>query len=185
MISNKATLKEYKDTINFDSQRFYNKCLKYLLEKVLSYLSDTDYNPNQLRVVLEERNHDYDAMLRYFEKVKKNPLYLQSQVFSGFNPFCITKLKKGQDEAMEVADFVSHAVYQLANKTIANFEIPETRYFTELSSRFAGDHSCNVLGTGIKCIHTLEQLQLDPDVAALLAVTKCKAPTGMTRRRTA
>ncbi|MBW4982962.1 DUF3800 domain-containing protein [Mameliella sp. CS4] len=175
VISNKATLKEYKDQIGADPHKFYNKCLKYLLERILEYLSTKGLNEDDLSVILERRNHDYDAMIRYFETVKHNPMYRQSKVFSNFNPFCITTRQKGEEDLLEIADFVSHAVYQLANKTQANFAIPEPRYFCEMSSRFAGDEKCNILGTGIKCIHSLAQLDLDDDVAKLLRDAKCQA----------
>lgn len=175
VISNKATLREYKDRINSDPHQFYNKCLMYLLERILTYLIPQGMKEDQLSVVLEHRNHDYDTMLRYFTAIKENPIYAQSKVFKNFNPFCITSLKKGEDELLEIADFVSHAVYQLANKTKANFNIPETRYFRELSTRFAGNEHCSILGTGIKCIHSLDDLELDEDVKEIVRKAKCKA----------
>lgn len=176
VISNKATLEEYKAAINSDPQKFYNKCLKYLLEKFFSYLAKHLSSDEDVNIILEQRNHDYDAMLRYFHRVKENPLYEQSKSLRLLNPFSITRKAKGDEDLLEIADFVSHAVYQLANKTSSNFRIPEFRYFQELSSRFAGDERCNVLGVGVKCIHSLEQLKLDADISAMLRSTKCRPP---------
>jgi hypothetical protein len=38
-MSNKGILGEYRDIIENDPQKFYNKCLKYLLERVCGYLA--------------------------------------------------------------------------------------------------------------------------------------------------
>lgn len=177
VISNKSTLDDYKKTIKSDPQKFYNKCLLYLLERIFQYLSKYIVSDNDVSIILERRNHDYDTMLRYLQTVKNNPIYRESRALERLNPFAITTKAKGEDELLEIADFVSHAVYQLANKTDKNFNIPEFRYFQELSSRFAGDQKFNVLGVGLKCIHSLEQLKLDTDIGTLLRATKCKPPT--------
>ena len=177
VISNKDTLGEYKNFIETDAQKFYNKCLKYLLEIIFLYLSKDINSTEDVTVVLEERNHDYDAMLRYFHKVKENPIYKQSKSLRFFNPFSMIRKKKGEENLLEIADFVSHAVYQLANKTDRNFYIPEFRYFQEISSRFAGNERGQILGYGLKCIHSLGQLNLDPDIAALVRSAKCKPPS--------
>lgn len=178
VISNKHTLDEYKRDIGFDPQKFYNKCTKYLLELILAYLLRRGVSGNSLQVILERRNHDYDMMLRYLEAVKAKPLYAQSRIFESFNPFSISTRIKGEEDLLEVADFVSYSVYQLTNRSEKNYGIPEKAYFTEISSRFAGDERQNVLGAGIKCIHSLEQLQLVPEVVRLLNTSKCKAPSG-------
>jgi hypothetical protein len=65
VISNKATLRDYGEKIEKDPQKYYNKCLKYLLEKVCEYLSCFGAKDDDLSVVLERRNHDYDALIRY------------------------------------------------------------------------------------------------------------------------
>lgn len=176
VISNKSTLGEYKSQIAGNSQKFYNKCVLYLLEKVCAYLSQQGASADDIRFILEERNHDYDAMLRYFNKVKDNPIYPESKALCALNPFAISTRKKGEEDLLEIADFVSHAVYQCTNKTDRNFFIPETRYFQELSSRFAADQRGNILGVGLKCIHDLQQLELDNDVVNLFKNAKAPLP---------
>jgi hypothetical protein len=172
VVSNKSTLGEYKDLIESDPQKFYNKCLKYLLELICRYLQGSNVQPDQLSVVLERRNHDYDAMYRYLTRVKENPIYPESRSLSILNVFGISHIEKGNEELLEYADFVSHAVYQLTNKSSANYCIPEPRYFQELSKRFAADRSGRIIETGIKCIHSIDDLQLDSDIKKILQTAR-------------
>ena len=177
VISNKSTLsEEYKDLIDNDPQKFYNKCVVYLLERVCAYLSLQGVTQDDLSVVFEERNHDYDRMIRFIQKVRDNPIYDQSKALSVLNPFSITRKKKGTEFCLEVADFVAHAVFQCSNKSIANHFIPEPRYFSEISSRFAGDSKGTILTTGLKCIHSLGQLELDDDINRIFQNARVKLP---------
>ncbi len=176
VISNKATLGDYKSTINSDSQKFYNKCAVYLLERICDYLGRQGVSEDEIKVIFEERNHDYDRMIRYVAKVRERPIYSQSKSLSILNPSFITTRRKEEVDLLDIADFVSHAVYQCSNKSKSNYGIPEPRYFTEIVSRFASDARGNVLGVGLKCIHSLEQLELDSDIQALFAHAKAPIP---------
>lgn len=176
VVSNKETLGEYREMIDGNPQKFYNKCLKYLLERVCMYLGRFSVAEGELSVVLENRNHDFDAMLRYLDKVRSKPIYPESKSLKILNPFSIVTRKKGEDLALEIADFVAHAVYQCTNKSGANFNIPEYRYFKEISARFAGDGEGKVLGVGLKCIHSLEMLNLDEDIELLFRSTRVAPP---------
>lgn len=176
LISNKATLGDYKETIDSDPQKFYNKCVSYLLERVCAYLIAAGAKADEIKVTLERRNHDYDRLIRYIGKVKENPLNPASISLRILNPFSITTKAKGEEDLLEIADFVAHAVYQLGNKIPSNYEIPEPRYFQELSSRFAGDNKGVVTGAGLKCIHSLEQLKLDFDVEKIVRNARARLP---------
>lgn len=176
VVSNKATLKEYKGRIDGNPQKFYNKCTKYLLECICTYLSPHLKDGSELRVVFEKRNHDYGKMIRFLQAVKEKPLYRQSKSLRLLNPFSITTKEKGEDEMLDAADFVAHAVFQCANRSRNNFGIPEPRYFVEMSSRFAGDKDGRLLGVGLKCIHSLEQVGLDADIERLIKSVRCKKP---------
>ncbi len=176
VISNKATLGEYKKTIQNDPQKFYNKCACYLLELVCGYLSRFEVKEEQVSVYFEQRNHDYSQLMRYIGKVRSNPQHHKSLSLKLLNPTAIHAINKGDNDAMEAADLVAHAVYQCANKTPKNFEIPEARYFTELAPRFAGDENNRIEGTGLKCIHSVSQLELDSDIEELLKNAKSMPP---------
>ncbi|WP_306045575.1 DUF3800 domain-containing protein [Nioella sp. MMSF_3534] len=177
VVSNKSTLGVYKEFIDANPQKFYNKCTKYLLEIVCGYLLRFGGNAENISVILERRNHDYDAMIRYLMKVKENPIYPESRALSALNPFSISTRAKGEEPLLEFADFAAHAVYQCVNKTSSNYRIPETRYFEEIVGRFAGDDRGMVLGSGIKCIHSLNDLELDEKVISLFRNARCTPST--------
>lgn len=132
-ISFKKTLSGYKGQISGNAQKYYNKCVVYLLESIFSYLAAHLVAGADVRIIFERRNHDYDAMLRYLQKVKNNPIYPQSKVLKHLNPFSISSKLKGEDPMLDIADFVAHAVYQCTNRTPQNFGIPEPRYFRRLA----------------------------------------------------
>ena len=167
LISNKATLGEYKDKISNDPQKFYNKCVQYILEMVCNYLARFSVADDDISVVLEQRNHDYDSMLRFLTKVKANPIYPESKSLRLLNPFAIGARRKGEEELLDYADLIAHSVYQCTNLTRHNYNIPERRYLEELQSRFASAPNGLVLSHGIKCIHSLEQLQLSAEIETL------------------
>ena len=164
VVSRKATLDSYGKEIDHNAHMFYNKCAKYLLENICRYLAPHLSSPDQLSVYFEEMNHDYDAMRRYLLKVRDNPIYPQSRPLSVMNPFCISTLKKGSNEMMDVADFVAHSIFQCVNQSDGNFGIPEPRYFLELSSRFAGNKNGNPIGVGLKFIKGFDKMGLEPEI---------------------
>lgn len=164
VVSKKSTLGEYSDDIEHNAHKFYNKCAQYLLESICSYIMPHVSSEDDISVYFEEMNHDYDAMIRLLLKVKKNPIRRQSRSLRILNPFCISAIKKGRNEMLEIADFVAHAVYQCANVSETNFGIPEPRYFTELSSRFAGGRQHSPIGTGLKFVHDLADVGLEPAI---------------------
>jgi hypothetical protein len=172
VISNKVTLQEYADSIDWDPHKFYNKCIKYLLELICRYLSFHGASENDISVILEERNHDYEMLRNYLGTVRSNPIYPESRSLSLLNVFGISTRAKGEEALLEFADFTAHAVYQLSNKSQSNYGIPEPRYFMEMSRRFAAGERGEILGFGMKCIHSLEQLQLDDDVARLVKAAR-------------
>lgn len=167
LISNKYTLEEYADQIDWEPHKFYNKCIKYLLEVVASDLNrfGTDYH--EPRIVVESRNHDYDALRRFLNKVKENPIYPQSKALEIVNPFSLIAKAKDEEDLLRIADFVSHSIYSCINKTPENFGNPETRYWRELSGRFATDSNGKIIGAGLKCIHSIDQLELEQDVSEM------------------
>jgi hypothetical protein len=174
VLSKKETLDEYGERIEHDPHKYYNKCFKYLIERVLIYLQQYNVSEHDISVILERRNHDYGMMISFISTVKQNPIYSESKALKNFNPYCISTLKKGEDDMLEIADFVSHAVFSLVNKTKTNYGIPEPRYFQEICSRFGGNAKHEIVGSGIKCIHSLKGLQLDTEITEILKSARSK-----------
>lgn len=177
LISLKATLDTYKEEIGESSHKFYNKCSQYLLENICQYLAPKMESSDDLSIVFEDRNHDFDAMRRFLTKVKDNPIRPQSKHLRHLNPFSISVKKKGEEDILEVADFVAHSIFQCVNRSESNFQIPEPRYFNEISSRFAGDERGCVVGRGLKLVHSINEVRLDPDIEKMFAETRCVLPS--------
>lgn len=176
LISKKDTLEEYKDKIDSDPQAYYNKCVQYLLEKVFAYLAPSLEGSEQTSIVFERRNHDYDRMIRFLGKVKDSPIYPESRALTYLNPFSITSIPKGEEDILEVADLVAHGVFQCVNKSSSNYQLPEYRYFEELQSRFGADGRGRVLGTGLKCVHSVDAIGLDGNIREKFLSARAKPP---------
>lgn len=172
VVSRKDTLGDYADGIGWEPHKFYNKCAQYLLEKVGKYLASKGAMYKEPRVVFEARNHDYDAMRRFMQKIKQTPMHPDANYIGIFNPFGFVSKSKAEEPLLVFADLVSHSVYQCVNKTEKNFSIPEPRYFNELSKRFGADERGVILGNGIKCIHNLESLKLDTEIASIWSLAR-------------
>lgn len=176
LFSNKDTLSEYKDEIKADPQKFYNKCVVYLLERVGMYLSTFSLNCEDHSIVLEKRNHDYDRMIRYLEKCKNNPFYPQAKSLKNINPFSIVAKSKNDEPLLRFADLVSFSLFQCVNVSKSNFEIPETKYLVELSDKFACDKTGRIRGVGFKYIHSFNQIKFLPEVKAVIQALRATAP---------
>lgn len=168
VVSNKSTLGDYAKLIENSPDKFYNKCAVYLLERVGKYLSAKGLATETPDIIFERRNHDYDALRRYIGKIKDNPLHEDARYLSIFNPFAIVARGKDEDPLLKYADIAAYSVYQCVNKAPTNYGIPEPRYLDELSKKFGADENGNILGAGIKCIHSLDQLMLDDEIKSQL-----------------
>lgn len=176
LISNKSTLGEYKGFINADPQKYYNKCVIYLLENVCLYLNYFKIGQDNLRIVFEKRNHNYEAMRTYIKRIQQVPLYPKSEILKMVNPFSIVAHDKGKDECLEFADMVAHFLYQCVNKSPNNHYIPEPRYFKEISTRFGCDREGRVSSIGLKFVHDVEMLKIDPDIKRVFLQAKALLP---------
>lgn len=164
IVSKKSTLGSYADGIGWEPHKFYNKCTHYLLECVGRYLAAKGELQEDIDVVFEGRNHDFDALRRYIGKIKENPLHTNANHLKVFNPFGFVERAKHEDQLLKFADLAAHSVYQCVNKIPSNFDIPEPRYMNELRSRFGTDQNGKILGVGLKCIHSIDQIGLDAEI---------------------
>ncbi len=172
LISDKSTLKEYRQEINWEPHKFYNKCIAYLLELVAIDLAQFGSKFHEPKIIVEKRNHDYDALRRYIGKIKDNPLHTRAKSLSHINPFGLVAETKEEEDLLRVADFVSHSLYSCVNKTPDNFGNVETRYWEEISKRFAANKSGLILGSGLKCIHSVADVGLDRKVKMLFQTAR-------------
>jgi len=182
IVSHKATLNEYGEDIEWNPHKFYNKCSHYLLERVGAYMVSNGFTSEYPDVVFEDRNHDFDKLMRYHQKIKDNPYHTEAKHISLFNPMAFVTRSKPEEPLLKFADLAAHAVYQCVNKIEKNFFITEPRYYEELSSKFACDDKGIILGSGIKCIHSLDDIKLDPEVRAKFERTRATPRRPIARR---
>ena len=74
VISRKDTLGQYKDRIDGDSHKYFNKCVQYLLERVGWYMEAHSIPKSDVAIVFEKANRDYSRMENFLWQVQSNPL---------------------------------------------------------------------------------------------------------------
>lgn len=170
LLSRKETLGGYGRRIAQDSNMYYNKCAQLLLEKVGKFLGYKGIHGSKVSVIFEEGNFNYRALRTFISKCRENPYHVETRYLANIEPMSISAKSKRDEPLLELADLFAHAIFKCADKSLGNFEIPEPRYLTELTSRFCGDpRSGRVEGYGLKLVHELRDVQLDSDVEALVA----------------
>ncbi|MEM7059956.1 MAG: DUF3800 domain-containing protein [Pseudomonadota bacterium] len=173
VISLKETLGWYKDEIGGDSSKYYNKCAQYLLEKVGRFMSTHGVESSDISIFFEEANFNYGAMRRLISKCRETPIRRETRFLRRIEPYAIAAAPKSEKPMLQLADLSAHALYQCANKSNLNYEIPEPRYLRELQSRFFSEADTRkVVGYGIKAVHRLSEVKLDRDIQTLLTDLK-------------
>lgn len=81
VLSYKDTLGNYKDTIEDDGKKYYNKCAQYLLERVGWFMEANSISPEQLDIVFEKGNFDYDRMKILLRKCQQKPAHSMTAGF--------------------------------------------------------------------------------------------------------
>jgi len=165
VISRKATLGSYKAAIADDSSMYYNKCAQYLLERVAWFMEARKIPPENLDIVFEKANVDYDKMRNLLRTCQSNPKHANTKKLEHIDVSKIVVKKKSEEPLLQLADLVAHALYKCVDKQDKNFGIPEPRYLRELAPRFFGHPETQaVVGAGLYCVHSTRDLKLDSEV---------------------
>ncbi|UYY78664.1 DUF3800 domain-containing protein [Sphingomonas sp. R1] len=181
VISYKKTLGGYKDAIDDNHKLYYNKCAQYLLERVGSFMKENDIPSNNLNIVFEEGNFDYDKLRGLLYTCQRNPKHPNTALLSHIEVENISVKAKPEEPLLQMADLVAHALYKCVDKQDKNHFISEPRYLRELSPRFFGDPKTrSVAGAGLYLVHKIDDLDLDPEVKevilAMLAEPRSNSP---------
>lgn len=178
IISHKNTLRDYKNEIDSDSNKYYNKCIQYILERVGWFMECRGIPPENLDIVLEEGNFDYKKMTNFLRICQQNPHHPFTKKLQNVDLDNIQVKKKAEEPLLEIADLVAHALYKCVDKSKNNFGIPEPRYLCEISTRFFGHPDTLLLvGGGLHCVHQLRDLKLDHDVETVMSKLIATAPS--------
>lgn len=177
VISRKETLGSYKSDIAADSSMYYNKCAQYLLERVGWFMEARDIPRDNVDIVFERANVDYDMMKNLIRKCQRNPQHKNTKRLRNIDVDRIVEQKKSDEPLLQIADLVAHSLYKCVDKSDKNHGIPEPRYVRELGPRFFGaPKDEKVVGAGIYCVHTTKDLKLDADVEETLVKLHAAAP---------
>jgi len=163
VISKKSTLGSYADRIEKDSSKFYNKCCLYLYEVIGRFLRDAKIGMSEIDFVMEEGNFEYQALRNYLRACRDNPMYPASMMLRYLDPENIKVVSKRDELLLQYADLIAHSIYKAVDKPTSTYGLSEYRYLDELSHRFLKSKTTSkVLGVGLKVIHKLSDLDLDP-----------------------
>ncbi|AEV36894.1 excinuclease ABC subunit B [Pseudovibrio sp. FO-BEG1] len=165
VLSYKPTLKGYTDSIEAKAHKFYNKCCKYLLERVGEALIEHGISSENVQIVFEEGNFEYEKLKNFVRVCQRKPLHENAKFLKAIDPDKLSAVAKKDESLLQIADLVAHALFSTVNKSKQNFKIPESRYLYELRQRFYADEDGLIMDKGIKLIHKITDLDLDPDIA--------------------
>ena len=173
VISKKSTLGSYKSNIDGDSSKYYNKCSQYLLERVGWFLESRGIKADNVDIIFEEANIDYEKMKNLLRKCQRSPRWKNTEKLKNISVEKISTKKKNEECLLEIADLAAHSIYKCVDKYDKNFGIPEPRYLRELSNRFFGHPETKiVVGAGLYCVHSIEDIELDEDVKEIVVGLK-------------
>lgn len=165
VISFKDTLGSYKDDIQSDSKKYYNKCAQYLFERLGQFMKDRDLKPEQVDICMEEGNFDYQMLRNFISACQQTPVGRRENLLNWIDTQKIRAQPKKDELLLQLADLTAHSLYQCVHRSNTNFGIPEPRYFCELKHLFPHNPSDGkVVGYGVKPVHDLRSLKLDDDV---------------------
>ena len=169
VISRKDTLGQYKERIDGDSHKYFNKCVQYLLERVGWYMEAYSIPKSEVAIVFEKANRDYGRMENFLWQVQSTPLQPMAKKLSHLDVSSIEARDKGEESLLKVADLVAHALFRCVDKRASNMNICEPRYLRELGPKFFGNPTtCKVTGAGLYCVHQPSHLKLDQDVEVVV-----------------
>lgn len=178
VISRKATLGNYRNTISDNSNKYYNKCAQYLLVRVGWFMEARKIPPENLDIIFEKANVDYDKMRSFLWTCQNNPKHAATKRLSNIVVSRIQVKKKSEEPILKVADLVAHSLYKAVEKQDKNFGIPEPRYLSELAPHFFGHPKTRaVFGAGLYGVHSIEDLKVDEEVKTVLHSMKASTPS--------
>lgn len=132
-------------------------------------MESRNISSNNLEIVFEKANIDYNKMKNLLRACQANPKHENTRWLKNIDIDNISAKKKREESLLQVADLVAHTLYKCVDKQDANYNIPEPRYVSELSPRFFGHPETNLItDAGIYCVHSTADLNLDQDVETKL-----------------
>lgn len=175
VISLKETLGSYREDIEANDKKYYNKCAQYLLERLAHFMESADIDGDQLSIVFEEGGYDYSALRGLIAKCRSNPLNPATRRLQRVNPDSIISRPKAEEPLLQASDLVAHALFRCVDDGPSTHGIRETRYLNELSSKFFSDSKSKaIVSYGIFPVHKLSDIKAEREVESFLANLKAE-----------
>ena len=169
VISLKSTLGDYRDDIGGNITMYYHKCAQYLLECVGHYAASNGINKSEIDICFEEGPVITRQLAALIRACQQKPVRPFSKYLQYIDASKIQTKSKADEPILQIADLVAHSLFACADKTNANYLIPEPRYLIELRRRFYRcPKTSKVEGFGVKPIHTLSKVGLDQDIVSII-----------------
>lgn len=175
LISDKSGLYETGYIRQASPERFYNKNVKYLCEKVGEACSNRTIEANKL-VFEKKANKDYNKLSNFLRTVRTTPFYPQSRNLMHVAVQNTEARDKADESILAIADALA---YSLFKASVPNrFGFTEHRYLTEMKDVFYNVEGC-ISGNGIVTVRSFASLSIDNlDRQFLLSLNTSVRPLG-------
>ncbi len=169
VISLKETLGWYKGKIDKDSKLYYNKCAQILLECVGEYVNSAGIKAEELDIIFEKGNFAYEKLRNLIRVCQRYPIHPRVRLLKNLDADRISATPKADETLLQLSDLVAHSLFKCIDKPHACHEISEPRYLIEIGNSFYCDtDNGEIIGKGIKPIHSLTDLRLDREIHTTL-----------------
>lgn len=136
VVSDKSTLRGFKEKSGGNSQDYYNRTALYLLSNLGRYLQNNKIDGEAVEIIFEQRSHDYQRFRNYVSKVQRNPSGDEVLGVTQIVANKITTVTKDEEHALAIPDMLAHAIFSAFDRNRNNFGITEPRYLDELMDSF-------------------------------------------------
>ncbi len=163
LISDKKGLERgnYREQIQGHKGRFYNKNVKYLLEKVGKFCQETGLRVTSITFD-KINNKDYVQLQRYLWKINENPLHSNARFLQHLDLNSIYAKAKNEEPLLKIADVVSNSIYRAC--TPDRHGNTEHRYLDILRHNFHCDMYGKIMHHGIQEVpRGFSQLNLEKE----------------------
>lgn len=169
LISDKSELDRgnYRNLIAGDSDKFYNKNVKYFLETICKYCLENELEIS--RIVFEKQEgKDYDRLKNYIRFIQNKPFNSRARYLGHITAGIIQALSKEEEPLLQVSDAVAHSFYRLC--TPDRYDICDHNYLEEIKNLIPSKLDNLTLGVGIKIVPNLHSLRIKNSVKEYLKI---------------
>ncbi|MFV0384382.1 DUF3800 domain-containing protein [Paracoccus sp. (in: a-proteobacteria)] len=136
VVSDKNTLRGFKEKSEGNPQDYYNRTALYLLSLLGRYLKKSGIDCSGVEIVFEERTHDYKRLGRYIRAVQRKPTGDGVDGITRVSANNIRAQSKNNEHLFAIPDILAHGIFSAFDRNRNNFGITECRYLQEMMQGF-------------------------------------------------